>query len=47
MYIYQLLPLQAPEKFTQIGIFGLKIYHLATVEQEQIGEGKLSIAKAL
>jgi hypothetical protein len=25
------LPLQDPTKFTQIGIFGLKIYHLATL----------------
>jgi hypothetical protein len=23
--------LQAPKKFTQIGIFGFKIYHLATL----------------
>jgi hypothetical protein len=29
--IYQHLPLQAPPKFTQIWIFGLKIYHLATL----------------
>jgi hypothetical protein len=27
----QHLPLQGPPKFTQIGIFGLKIYHLATL----------------
>jgi hypothetical protein len=27
--------LQDPPKFTQIGIFGLKIYHLATVPQHQ------------
>jgi hypothetical protein len=25
--IYQQRPLQDPQKFTQIGIFGLKIYH--------------------
>jgi hypothetical protein len=25
------LPLQDPQKFTQIGIFGLKMYHLATL----------------
>jgi hypothetical protein len=25
------LPLQDPPKFTQIAIFGLKIYHLATL----------------
>jgi hypothetical protein len=27
----QLFPLQDLPKFTQIGIFGLKIYHLATL----------------
>jgi hypothetical protein len=29
--IYQHLPLQATPKFTQIDIFGLKIYHLANL----------------
>jgi hypothetical protein len=29
--IYQHLPLQEPHKFTKIGIFGLKICHLATL----------------
>jgi hypothetical protein len=29
--IYQSLPLYHPPKFTQIGEFGLKIYHLATL----------------
>jgi hypothetical protein len=29
--IYQRLLLQDPPKFTQLGIFGLKIYHLATL----------------
>jgi hypothetical protein len=29
--IYQHLPLQDPPKFTLSGIFGLKIYHLATL----------------
>jgi hypothetical protein len=29
--IYQPLPFQGPQKFTQIGIFGLKLYHLATL----------------
>jgi hypothetical protein len=29
--IYQQRPLQDPVKFTQIGIFGLKTYHLATL----------------
>jgi hypothetical protein len=28
--IYQPLPLQDPPKFTQIGILGLTLYHLAT-----------------
>jgi hypothetical protein len=30
--IYQHLPLQDHPKFTQVGIFGLKIYHLVTLE---------------
>jgi hypothetical protein len=30
-YVYQHLPLQDPPKFTQIDIFGLKIWHLATL----------------
>jgi hypothetical protein len=29
--IYEHLPLQHPEKFTQTGVFGLKICHLATL----------------
>jgi hypothetical protein len=29
--VYQHLPLQEPQKFTHIGIFGLKICHLATL----------------
>jgi hypothetical protein len=29
--IYQHLPLKPTQKFTQIWIFGLKIYHLATL----------------
>jgi hypothetical protein len=29
--IYQHLPLHGPPKFIQIAIFGLKIYHLATL----------------
>jgi hypothetical protein len=31
-YTQQPLPMQAPRKFTQIWIFGLKIYHLATLD---------------
>jgi hypothetical protein len=30
-YVYPHLPLQDPPKFTQIWIFGLKVYHLATL----------------
>jgi hypothetical protein len=30
-YLYQFFPLQDPPKFTQIGIFGLKTNHLATL----------------
>jgi hypothetical protein len=29
--LYQPFPFQGPPKFTQIGIFGLKIYRLATL----------------
>jgi hypothetical protein len=29
--IYRHLPLQDPPRFTQIGVWGLKIYHLATL----------------
>jgi hypothetical protein len=32
--IYQHLSLQETPKFTQIGIFGLKIYHLATLRDQ-------------
>jgi hypothetical protein len=32
--MYQHIPLQDPPKFTQIGIFGLKIYNLATLHGE-------------
>jgi hypothetical protein len=31
--IYQKFPFQGPLKFTQIGIFGLKINHLATLQR--------------
>jgi hypothetical protein len=31
--IYQHLPFQDPPKFTQFGIFGLKIYHLAALAE--------------
>jgi hypothetical protein len=34
--ICQTFPFQGPPKFTQIGIFGLKIYHLATLLETQI-----------
>jgi hypothetical protein len=36
--IYHYFPFQGPQKSTQIGIFGLKIYHLATL-------GSCTIAK--
>jgi hypothetical protein len=29
--IYQTFPFQGPTKFTRIGIFGLKIYHVAAL----------------
>jgi hypothetical protein len=35
-YVYQHLPSQDRPKFTQIGIFGLKINHLATQFQTTI-----------
>jgi hypothetical protein len=38
--IYQHLPLQYPRKFTQIGIFGLKIYHLATLSRRETQTSK-------
>jgi hypothetical protein len=34
-YVYEHLQLQNPPKFIQIGIFGLKIYHLATLVWSQ------------
>jgi hypothetical protein len=33
--IYQHFPFQDPPNFTQIEISGLKIYHLATLVQEE------------
>jgi hypothetical protein len=33
--LYQHLPLQDVSEFTQICIFGLKIYRLATLEEQQ------------
>jgi hypothetical protein len=32
--IYQLFPMYGPPKYTEIGIFGLKIYHLANLNSE-------------
>jgi hypothetical protein len=53
--IYQHLPSQDPPKFTQIGIFGLKINHLATLiegralfpgkEERQFGDSLLPLKK--
>jgi hypothetical protein len=34
-YVYQQLPLQDTPKLTKIRIFGLKIYHLATLDARQ------------
>jgi hypothetical protein len=39
--IYQHLPLQDPPKFTQIGIFGMKICHLATVVEPLVRAKKI------
>jgi hypothetical protein len=33
--IYHHIPLQVPPKFTQIGIFGLEIYYLATLGKKK------------
>jgi hypothetical protein len=35
--IYQHFPILGLQKFTQIGIFGLKINHLATLEKNEVG----------
>jgi hypothetical protein len=35
--------LQGPPKFTQIGIFGLKIYHLATLDKSCESRRKISV----
>jgi hypothetical protein len=37
--LYQHCPLQEPRKFTQIGIFGLKIHHLATLVRNAFDDG--------
>jgi hypothetical protein len=36
--IYQYVPCRGPPKFTQIGIFGMKIYHLATLVGGRVGQ---------
>jgi hypothetical protein len=36
VHMYTHLPLQGPPKFTQIAIFTLKMYHLATLLQSDI-----------
>jgi hypothetical protein len=43
--INQRLSLQDPPKFTQIGIFGLKIYHLATLRFWTSGPDGLAVAR--
>jgi hypothetical protein len=41
--MYQHLPVQDPPKFTLIGIFGLKIYHLATLQTSAFNDDHLRI----
>jgi hypothetical protein len=43
--MYQHLPLQEPPKFTQIGIFGLKINHLATLTWRQSLRKRIAVVK--
>jgi hypothetical protein len=43
--IYQHLPLHDPPKLIEIGIFGLQIYHLATLVGEREGRGGRRIVK--
>jgi hypothetical protein len=42
--MYQNFPFQGPPKYTQIGIFGLKINHLATLCQ--LTKTLMTLAKA-
>jgi hypothetical protein len=44
--IHQPFSIQGPPKFTQIGIFGLKIYHLATLTDQTNGNSTMPL-KAL
>jgi hypothetical protein len=39
--IFQPLPFPGPPKFTQIGIFGIKIYHLATLLENDRFEAEI------
>jgi hypothetical protein len=41
--IYQLISIQVPTKFTQIWIFGWKIYHLATLMEILLSLAKKSV----
>jgi hypothetical protein len=34
--VYQHIPFQGPHKYTNIGVFGMKIYNLATLPQTQL-----------
>jgi hypothetical protein len=34
--MYQHFPIEGPQKFTQIGIFGLKTKHLATMNSQRL-----------
>jgi hypothetical protein len=45
--MYQHLSLKDTQKFTRSGIFGLKIYHLATLHFGRVAENHFSCHKAL
>jgi hypothetical protein len=41
--IYQHFPFQGPPKFTQIGIFGFKTNHLATLQRRATGKNRTKV----
>jgi hypothetical protein len=43
--MYQPFPFQGPPKFSQIGIFGLKIYHLATLNSGTEMDNKICVCE--
>jgi hypothetical protein len=45
--IYQYLPFQGPQNYTQIRIFGLKKCHLATLPQTEVSHAGAPIIFAL